>query len=119
MVQGLGFNVWSLGFMVQGVGSHEYFSPVFRTDLVLHLRKLDTLDEGGVVAQASTNERFRGGLVLKAHRLVYHSPLGCRVMTEEEEERATLPEEQNACMSDPNQPGHDVWVDRAQNSPIS
>ena len=24
--------------------------------------------------------RFRGGLVFKAHRLLYHSPLGSRVM---------------------------------------
>jgi len=30
-------------------------------------------------------KRFRGGLVFKAHRLLYHSTLGSRVITKEEE----------------------------------
>ena len=29
-------------------------------------------------------KRFRGGLVFKAHRLLYHSTLGSRVITKEE-----------------------------------
>ena len=32
-------------------------------------------------------ERFRGGLAFKAHRLVYHSTLGSRVIREEERRR--------------------------------
>jgi len=32
--------------------------------------------------------RFRGGLVFKAHRLVYHSTLGLRVIKKKEEEDA-------------------------------
>ena len=30
-------------------------------------------------------ERFRGGLVVKAHRLVYHSTLGLRVIKKKKE----------------------------------
>ena len=30
--------------------------------------------------------RFRGGLVFKAHRLVYHSTLGSKVITKKKEE---------------------------------
>ena len=33
-----------------------------------------------------TVKRFRGGLVFKAHRLLYHSTLGSRVIKKEEEE---------------------------------
>ena len=37
--------------------------------------------EDGVLASS----RFRGGLVFKAHRLLYHSTLGLRVIEKEEE----------------------------------
>ena len=30
-------------------------------------------------------KRFRGGLVFKAHRLEYHSTLGCRVIKKKED----------------------------------
>ena len=33
-------------------------------------------------------KRFRGGLVFKAHRLVYHSPLGWRVIKKKKGDRA-------------------------------
>ena len=36
-------------------------------------------------------KRFRGGLVCKAHRLLYHSTLGLRVKEEEEEEAVPEP----------------------------
>jgi len=32
-------------------------------------------------------ERFQGGLFFKAHRVLYHSTLGSRVITEKKEER--------------------------------
>ena len=32
-------------------------------------------------------KRFRGGLVVKAHRLVYHSTLGWRVIKKKKEEK--------------------------------
>jgi len=36
-------------------------------------------------------KRFRGGLVLKAHRLLYHSTLGLRVIKKKEDARALEP----------------------------
>ena len=33
-------------------------------------------------------QRFRGGLVFKAHRLLYHSTLGYRVIKKKKEEEA-------------------------------
>ena len=35
-------------------------------------------------------QRFRGGLVFKAHRLLYHSTLGLRVIKKEEEGPRTV-----------------------------
>ena len=35
-------------------------------------------------------QRFRGGLVCKAHRLLYHSPLGLRVIKRERDGRTFL-----------------------------
>jgi len=36
-------------------------------------------------SEADLLERFRGGLVFKAHRLVYHSTLGLRVITKKKD----------------------------------
>ena len=51
-VQGSGFRFWGVGCGVQGVGFGQ----------LLHRNV----------------KRFRGGLVVKAHRLLYHSTLGLR-----------------------------------------
>ena len=39
------------------------------------------------VGKVRNVKRFRGGLVFKAHRLVYHSTLGWRIIKKKEEER--------------------------------
>ena len=39
---------------------------------------------------SSTPTRFRGGLVFKAHRRVYHSTLGLRVIMKKKKTRHTL-----------------------------
>ena len=36
--------------------------------------------EGGIVIKWAAQRRFRGGLVVKVHRLVYDSTLGWRVI---------------------------------------
>ena len=41
---------------------------------------------GGEQLLSRNVERFRGGLVSKAHRLLYHSTLGLRVMKKKKEE---------------------------------
>jgi len=45
-------------------------------------------------------QRFRGGLVFKAHRLVYHSTLGSRVIIKKK--KAPPPEEQPPIPSHPS-----------------
>ena len=50
-----------------------------------------------VLGLCRTVERFRGGLVLKAHRLVYHSTLGSRVIKKKKEvEGGTWPPRKDA-----------------------
>ena len=45
---------------------------------------------GGAAAGARRNlKRFRGGLVLKAHRRLYHSTLGSRVIKKKKKHRAS------------------------------
>jgi hypothetical protein len=65
-VQGSGFRVQGSGFRVQG--------PGFRVGVVVTVH----LQMGG---RLSRNVKwFRGGLVFQAHRLLYHSTLGSRVI---------------------------------------
>jgi len=45
---------------------------------------------GGVRTEYRNVQRFRGGLAFKAHRLVYHSTLGLRVIKKKETRRARL-----------------------------
>ena len=78
MVYGAGFNVEGIGpwlrgvwFLVQGSGLNVQGFGHRRSGM------------GGwhLVQLPSTNvKRFRGGLILKAHGLLYHSTLGSRVM---------------------------------------
>ena len=44
--------------------------------------------DGPLAASLGNVERFRGGLVLKAHRLVFHSTLGSRVIKKRRENLA-------------------------------
>jgi len=62
-VPGFGFQVSGSGFRVQGVGRGTWAYTVVGVQL---LRK--------------NMKRFRGRLVFKAHRLVYHSTLGWKVI---------------------------------------
>ena len=48
-------------------------------------------------------KRFRGGLVFKAHRLLYHSTLGSRVIKKKKEERVKM-----ECWWQGNTPLHDA-----------
>ena len=54
---------------------------------VAHCQPLASRIEEGLRRNVN---RFRGGLVFKAHRLVYHSTLGSRVIKKEEEEEGDL-----------------------------
>jgi len=69
-VQGSGFRVQGSGFRVQGLGR--------RIDS--HMSSKEKLFHRNV-------QRFRGRLVFKAHRPLYHSTLVLRVIQNEEEER--------------------------------
>jgi len=64
MVHDLGFRVKSVGLGVGGFGMHH------------SLPHVSTPPHGAAPLQL----RFRGGLVFKAHRLVYHSTLGLSVI---------------------------------------
>jgi len=68
-VQGLGSGVWGLGFRVSGFG--------FRVS------GFGFWVSGFGFRDGTSLRRFRGGLALKAHRLVYHSTLGKRVIKKE------------------------------------
>jgi len=45
----------------------------------------------GILLLHRNVQQFRGGLVFKAHRLVYHSTLGLRVTKKKKKKEGTLP----------------------------
>jgi len=48
------------------------------------------MHKGIAVADRWNVQRFRGGLVFEAHRLVYHSTLGLRVIKQKKKKRRTV-----------------------------
>ena len=82
----------------------EAGSYLWRIDFVHHstlgLRVISfDLDGDGIVSREDWTasikvtpnvERFRGGLVFKAHRLLYHSPLGLIVIKKKKKRRMRL-----------------------------
>ena len=70
-VSGFGFRVSGIGFKVQGVG--RWISPSGEAGG-------ECGDAWWLSSSGLPVKRFRGGLVFKAHRLVYHSTLGSRVI---------------------------------------
>jgi len=51
----------------------------------------DHVDPRGYLLLRRNVKRFRGGLVFKAHRLVYHSTLGLRVIKKKKKKKKKLP----------------------------
>jgi len=70
----LGFGGWCLGFGVWGFWSiaKHYVDSRALNVFVERFR--------GHRAELKVLKRFRGGLVFKAHRLLYHTALGLRVI---------------------------------------
>ena len=66
MVEGSGFEVENFGWREAGVNA---------------------LDVDGVQLLRIDVKRFRGGLVFKAHRLMYHPTLGSRVMQKKKKKK--------------------------------
>ena len=64
----------------------------------------------GAAVRQTNLQCFRGGLVFKAHRLVYYSTLGFRVRTEKTSERAEAPGD--AAWRQVSSPGS-AWCSRA------
>ena len=83
-VQGSGSRVQGSGFKVQGSHLGESFDEgglpharrALQQDRLLQLHTTFSISEQLLCRYV---KRFRGGLVFKAHRLVYHSILGSRV----------------------------------------
>jgi len=68
----IGFGVWGLGLRVEGA------------DLTVHLNVLERPPVGGLLLH-ELDLWYRGGLVFEAHRLLYPSTLGLRVMKKKRE----------------------------------
>jgi len=75
-VQGAGFRAWGLGFRLVEFGVVRL---VLLEDLHGALGHLD-LEHQEVLHLAQQAHLTRGGLVFKAHRLVYHSTIGLIVI---------------------------------------
>jgi len=74
-VSDLVFGVWVLKLRVKGIG-FRVEGPGFR----VRCRVFRVNGVGERVGGAERRRLARGGLVFKAHRLVYHSTLGSRVI---------------------------------------
>ena len=92
MVQGARCRAQGAGYRVQGSGSRVYEDKTQH----VNLRKAGqergpcSRDAGARVLgvqQLANHLRFRGGLVFKAHRLLYHSTLGLRVIKKKKKNR--------------------------------
>jgi len=73
-VQGTGYRVQGLGFGVWEVLEPECYVPVVDLQRSLPHRSVQFSIQEELLH--SNEKRFRGGLVCKARRLVYHSTLG-------------------------------------------
>jgi len=92
-VVGLGFGAWGLGFGAWGLGFGCW-------GLGLGGSCVGLMVEGAPLFQLLRRNviQFRGGLVFKAHRLLYHSTLGLRVIKKKKKVHlsfaSTAPEEE-------------------------
>ena len=77
-----GFWVWGLGFLGLGFGFWG-FDREGRRGVYRGFRGSGRLQDFGVGVEGV---KFRGGLVFKAHRLLYHSTLGSRVTKKKKKE---------------------------------
>ena len=91
-VQGSGCRVQGVGSTLQGVGSNVECGEYCRVWGV-PWTSMTELERGPPSSSSlSINvERFRGGLVLKAHRFLYHSTLGLSVIKKKKEFRVWGP----------------------------
>ena len=53
-----------------------------------------------IVAEDTKRQRFRGGLVLKAHRLLYHSTLGLKVIKKKKRQTCDVAFSRSLCISE-------------------
>jgi len=81
-VSGFGFRISGFGFRVLGLEVRGWGTVSSSLGLVPAVAHVGALDRRRRAPPAEPGlKRFRGGLVVKAHRHLYHSTLGLRVIT--------------------------------------